>query len=78
MTLGERVIVREDATIRATSTHPLAVGAHSLIGPNAMLRGCDIADGVGRVERDGVDMDMTDVTARLADGLQRHRDDRIV
>jgi carbonic anhydrase/acetyltransferase-like protein (isoleucine patch superfamily) len=154
VTLGEQVIVREHAVIRATGTHPVSVGDHVLVGPHAMLRGCQVGEecflatgvamfdgarveaqtevringvvhvnstlgpnslvpigwiavgdpaevfapdahaaysdrlaamdfpgtvyGVERLDRPGADMDMIAVTGHLADGLQRHRDDRLV
>jgi carbonic anhydrase/acetyltransferase-like protein (isoleucine patch superfamily) len=44
--LGASVIVREHALLRSTSSHPLHVGNHVLIGPGARLYGCTIEDEV--------------------------------
>lgn len=44
ITLGEYVIVREQALLRSTSTHPLHIGNYVLIGPQAALYGCTIDD----------------------------------
>jgi carbonic anhydrase/acetyltransferase-like protein (isoleucine patch superfamily) len=42
ITIGAFVIVREQALLRSTPTHPLHVGDHSLVGPHASLMGCTI------------------------------------
>ena len=46
ITLGENVIVMENALIRATSTNPVHVGAHVLIGPMASISGAIVEDEV--------------------------------
>lgn len=40
--LGEHTIVMENALVRASSTHAVHVGAHTLIGPMASVAGADI------------------------------------
>ena len=154
VSLGEQVIVREQALIRATAAHPVAIGDNVLIGPHAMLRGCTVGDdcflatgvaifdgveigreselrihavahvntklapnstvpigwiavgdpgeafppdahetygpklaamsfpetvyGTTRLDRQGADMDMRAVTARLAEAAEQHHADRIL
>ena len=46
ITLGENVIVMENALIRATSTNPVHVGDHVLIGPMASISGAIVEDEV--------------------------------
>lgn len=46
ITLGENVIVMENALIRATSTNPVHVGDHVLVGPMASVSGATIGDEV--------------------------------
>ncbi len=46
LTLGESVIVMENALIRATSTNPVHVGDHVLIGPMASVSGAVIEEEV--------------------------------
>ena len=46
ITLGENVIVMENAVVRATSTNPVHIGDHVLIGPMASISGATIADEV--------------------------------
>ena len=46
ITLGENVIVMENALIRATSTNPVHIGDHVLVGPMASLSGATVADEV--------------------------------
>ncbi|MGN7967690.1 gamma carbonic anhydrase family protein [Microbacterium sp. 22296] len=40
--LGENTIVMENALVRASSTHAVHVGRHTLIGPMASVAGADI------------------------------------
>lgn len=42
--LGSRCIVMENAVIRGTRRHPVAIGDHVLIGPQAMLSGCRVGE----------------------------------
>lgn len=44
--LGAHTIVMENALVRASSTHAVHVGAHTLIGPMASIAGADIGDDV--------------------------------
>jgi carbonic anhydrase/acetyltransferase-like protein (isoleucine patch superfamily) len=44
ITLGEQVIVRDNAVIRSTAKHPVDVGDAVLIGPHTALFGCTIED----------------------------------
>ncbi len=44
--LGENSIVMENALVRASSTHAVHVGAHTLIGPMASIAGADIGEEV--------------------------------
>ena len=46
ITLGENVIVMENALVRATATNPVHIGDHVLIGPMASISGTTIADEV--------------------------------
>ncbi len=46
VTLGPNVIVMENALIRASSTNPVHIGAHTLVGPMASVSGATIADEV--------------------------------
>jgi len=46
ITLGENVIVMENALIRATATNPVHIGDHVLIGPMASVSGALIEDEV--------------------------------
>ena len=46
ITLGEYVIVMENALIRATSANPVHIGDHVLVGPMASISGATIADEV--------------------------------
>lgn len=40
--LGENTIVMENALVRASSTHAVHIGAHTLIGPMASIAGADV------------------------------------
>jgi gamma-carbonic anhydrase len=42
--LGERCIVMENALLRGREGHPLRVGDHVIVGPNAHLNGARIGD----------------------------------
>ena len=46
ITLGENVIVMENALIRATATNPVHIGDHVLVGPMASVSGALIEDEV--------------------------------
>jgi carbonic anhydrase/acetyltransferase-like protein (isoleucine patch superfamily) len=46
ITLGENVIVMENALIRATATNPVHIGDHVLVGPMASVSGATIGDEV--------------------------------
>ena len=46
ITLGENVIVMENALIRATSTNPVHIGDHVLVGPMASISGATVGDEV--------------------------------
>ncbi|WP_404433719.1 gamma carbonic anhydrase family protein [Microbacterium lacus] len=46
ITLGENVIVMENALIRATSTNPVHIGDHVLVGPMASISGAVVEDEV--------------------------------
>jgi carbonic anhydrase/acetyltransferase-like protein (isoleucine patch superfamily) len=46
ITLGEHVIVMENALIRATATNPVHIGDHVLVGPMASISGAVIEDEV--------------------------------
>lgn len=44
--LGENTIVMENALVRASSTHAVHVGVHTLVGPMASIAGADIGEEV--------------------------------
>ncbi|MBX3588712.1 MAG: gamma carbonic anhydrase family protein [Ramlibacter sp.] len=44
--LGRNVIVMENAVLRSSAEHPLVVGDHCLIGPQAHVVGCTVEDEV--------------------------------
>jgi carbonic anhydrase/acetyltransferase-like protein (isoleucine patch superfamily) len=46
ITLGESVIVMENALIRATAANPVHIGDHTLVGPMASISGATVADEV--------------------------------
>ena len=46
ITLGDWVIVMENAIIRASAAHPVHIGSHVLVGPTASLSGATVADEV--------------------------------
>jgi len=46
ITLGENVIVMENALIRATAANPVHIGDHVLVGPMASISGATIGDEV--------------------------------
>jgi carbonic anhydrase/acetyltransferase-like protein (isoleucine patch superfamily) len=46
ITLGEQVVVRDNAVIRSTAKYPVEIGNAVLIGPHAVLFGCTIEDEV--------------------------------
>ncbi|HWS51726.1 MAG TPA: gamma carbonic anhydrase family protein [Microbacterium sp.] len=46
VTLGENVIVMENAIVRASSANPVHIGDHVLIGPGASVSGAIIGDEV--------------------------------
>lgn len=46
VSLGQYCIVMENAVLRGTPRHPLALGDHVLVGPRAYLSGCTVEDAV--------------------------------
>lgn len=46
VTLGESVVVMENAVIRATAANPVHIGDHVLVGPMASISGATIEDEV--------------------------------
>lgn len=46
ITLGRDCIVMENAVLRSTAAHPLSIGSHCLVGPNAHVVGCTVEDEV--------------------------------
>ncbi|MCT9820577.1 gamma carbonic anhydrase family protein [Microbacterium sp. W1N] len=46
ITLGENVVVMENALVRASSVHPVHIGSHVLVGPMTSVAGAVIADEV--------------------------------
>lgn len=44
--IGRECIVLENAVLRSTNNHPLVIGNHCLIGPNAHVVGCTVDDEV--------------------------------
>lgn len=46
ITLGEHVIVMENALIRASAAHPVHIGSHVLVGPMASVSGATVEDEV--------------------------------
>ncbi|HEY3718456.1 MAG TPA: gamma carbonic anhydrase family protein [Jatrophihabitantaceae bacterium] len=46
VTIGANSVIMEQAVLRGTPAHPVAVGDHVLVGPHAYLTGCEIADEV--------------------------------
>lgn len=44
--VGENTIVMENALVRASSTHAVHIGSHTLIGPMASVAGADIGEEV--------------------------------
>lgn len=46
ITLGEHVIVMENAIIRASPADPVHIGDHSLVGPGATVSGATVGDEV--------------------------------
>lgn len=46
ITLGDNVIVMENALIRATATNPVHIGDHVLVGPMASISGAAVGDEV--------------------------------
>ena len=46
ITLGEHVIVMENALIRASAAHPVHIGSHVLVGPTASIAGATVGDEV--------------------------------
>lgn len=46
ITLGESVIVMENAVIRAAASAPVRIGSHTLIGPGASVSGATIGEEV--------------------------------
>jgi carbonic anhydrase/acetyltransferase-like protein (isoleucine patch superfamily) len=46
ITIGDNVVVLENAVLRSTERHNLTIGSTVLIGPNAHVVGCEIEDNV--------------------------------
>lgn len=46
VTLGDHVVVMENALVRASTAHPVHIGSHVLVGPMASISGATIADEV--------------------------------
>ena len=46
ITLGEHVIVMENALVRASSVHAVHIGSHVLVGPTATVSGAIVGDDV--------------------------------
>ncbi len=46
ITIGRECIVMENAVLRSAERHPLTIGNHCLIGPNAHVVGCTVEDEV--------------------------------
>ncbi len=46
VTLGEHVIVMENALIRGAAAHPVHIGSHVLVGPMASISGATVEDEV--------------------------------
>lgn len=44
--IGRECIVMENAVLRSVARHPLAIGDHCLVGPNAHVVGCTVEDEV--------------------------------
>ncbi len=44
ISVGESVIIREQALIRSTATHEVSIGDFVLVGPHASLMGCRVDD----------------------------------
>jgi carbonic anhydrase/acetyltransferase-like protein (isoleucine patch superfamily) len=44
VTVGAHCIIRENAVIRGTGAHPVAIGDYVLVGPRAYLTGCHVMD----------------------------------
>jgi carbonic anhydrase/acetyltransferase-like protein (isoleucine patch superfamily) len=46
ITVGGHCIIMENAVIRSSAAHPVALGDHVLVGPRAYLTGCTVGDNV--------------------------------
>jgi len=46
ITVGRECIVMENAVLRSSDRHPLSIGNHCLVGPNAHVVGCRVEDEV--------------------------------
>ncbi len=44
--IGEQCIILENAVVRSTARHPVRIGDHCLVGPNAHVVGCTVEDEV--------------------------------
>ncbi len=44
--IGRDCVVMENAVLRATTHHPLSLGNHVMVGPQAYVSGCSVADKV--------------------------------
>lgn len=83
ITLGENVIVMENAVIRASSTNPVHIADHTLVGPMASISGATIgaevflATGV-RVFNGAVIGDRSEVRINAVVHLRTHLPERSV
>lgn len=46
ISIGRECIVMENAVLRSSARHPLRIGDHCLVGPNAHVVGCTVEDEV--------------------------------
>lgn len=46
VSIGRECIIMENAVLRSSDTHPLYMGNHCLVGPNAHVVGCTVEDEV--------------------------------
>jgi carbonic anhydrase/acetyltransferase-like protein (isoleucine patch superfamily) len=46
ISIGRQCIIMENAVLRSSERHPLAIGNHCLVGPNAHVVGCTVEDEV--------------------------------
>jgi carbonic anhydrase/acetyltransferase-like protein (isoleucine patch superfamily) len=46
ISIGRECIIMENAVLRSSARHPLSIGNHCLVGPNAHVVGCTVEDAV--------------------------------